>query len=308
MGDREVVELANEIFEAFEFGVGGVNSHLNAPVDHPVLTKIEGMLSTKPTDEALAMTDLARRQLGTIGSGNHYVDLLTDNEGYVWVGVHFGSRGFGYKIADFYKQMQDHNGLIQLDTPGGGDYWSWMSVAGEYAYAGRDWVVDTTLAILGAKQTDRVHNHHNFAWSEKHFGEHYIVVRKGATPARPGQRGFVGGSMGDISVILAGSGENTDHQKAALYSTVHGAGRVMSRTAARQNVTQADMKDWIDRKGVILRGGGLDESPQAYRRLPDVLDAQGDTIDVLYELEPFVVCMASDRGGRRKRKKKKKNA
>jgi tRNA-splicing ligase RtcB len=182
-----------------------------------------------------------------------------------------------------------------------------MNLAGDYAYAGREWVARKVVSILGGKEIDLVHNHHNFAWREQHEGEELIVVRKGATPAFPGQRGFVGGSMGDNSVILRGAKGDTDEQRASLYSTVHGAGRVMSRTAARGKtkgwgpkarivspglISPAMMNDWLEAKGVILRGGGLDEAPQAYRRLPEVLAAQGSTIEVLHTLTPIIVVMA----------------
>src|SRR5205823_12629721 len=140
--------------------------------------------------------------------------------------------------------------------------------------------------------------HHNFAWQEEHEGETLVVVRKGATPAFPGQKGFIGGSMGDDAVIVQGAVTDTPEtaalQRGALFSTVHGAGRVMSRTAAagKRNrrtgrvltpgrVSSDEMHAWLRAKGVILRGGGLDESPQVYRRLPEVLAAQEGTVEVL---------------------------
>jgi tRNA-splicing ligase RtcB len=190
-----------------------------------------------------------------------------------------------------------------------------MNLAGEYAYAGREWVARKVVGILGGKELELIHNHHNFAWRESHEGRELIVVRKGATPAFPGQLGFVGGSMGDNSVILAGTVTAPyldaepegirQLQRAALFSTVHGAGRVMSRTQAKGKtnrktgeiikpgaVTQEMLEGWIGPMGVILRGGGLDEAPQAYRRLPDVLEAQGGTVQVLHTLTPLIVVMA----------------
>ncbi len=156
---------------------------------------------------------------------------------------------------------------------------------------------------MGGSELDLVHNNHNFAWQEEHFGEELVVVRKGATPAFPGQRGFVGGSMGDDAVILEGAAEGSIEQQEALYSTVHGAGRVMSRTEAAGRrgrkrgrssgrISREMMQGWLERKGVILRGGGLDEAPQAYRRLKDVIAAQGGTVNVLHTLRPLVVAMA----------------
>ena len=120
--------------------------------------------------------------------------------------------------------------LFEVGSELGDAYIAAMELAGDYAYAGRDVVVDKVLEILGAEAVHEVHNHHNFAWREEHFGRTYWVIRKGCTPARPGQEGFVGGSMGDESVILEGV-ESTENEQ-ALYSTVHGAGRVMSRTQA----------------------------------------------------------------------------
>jgi tRNA-splicing ligase RtcB len=257
----------------------------------------------------------ARTQLGTVGSGNHYVDVFTDEQGFLWVGVHFGSRGLGHTIASgFLALSQDlpwgtwapeREILLDLDTPLGQDYWTLMKLAGRYATVGREWVAREVVELLGGEETDLVHNHHNFAWEEKHFGEDLIVVRKGATPAFPGQWGFVGGSMGDDAVILRGAHGDTATQRGALYSTVHGAGRVMSRTeaAGKRNrrtgeikrpgkVSLEMMQEWLTAKGVILRGGGLDESPHAYRRLPEVLEAQGDTIEILHTLTPLIVVMA----------------
>src|SRR5205809_8013789 len=183
-----------------------------------------------------------------------------------------------------------------------------MNLAGRYAYAGREWVARKVVSILGAREEELVHNHHNFAWIEEHGGEKLYVVRKGATPAFPGQKGFVGGSMGDNAVIVQGAtasdAETRQLQARALYSTVHGAGRVMSRTAAAGERTRRGtvrkpgassremMLEWVAQKGVVLRGCGADESPHVYRRLPEVLAAQGPTVEVLHVLHPLVVVMA----------------
>jgi tRNA-splicing ligase RtcB (3'-phosphate/5'-hydroxy nucleic acid ligase) len=232
--------------------------------------------------------------------------------------VHFGSRGFGHTVASGFlslgqgkrwgERVPEREVLLDVKTPIGDAYWSLMTLAGRYAYAGREWVARKVVGILGGRELDLVHNHHNFAWREQHDGEDYLVVRKGATPAFPGQRGFVGGSMGDDAVIVQGSQQETDDQRDALFSTVHGAGRVMSRTEARGKINWKTkeikspgkvswdmLHDWIGRKGVILRGGGLDESPHAYRRLPEVLAAQGSTINVLHTLRPLVVVMAGEK-------------
>ncbi|HEV7669359.1 MAG TPA: RtcB family protein [Thermoanaerobaculia bacterium] len=314
---RDLTRFADEIAAEISFGVGRKNRSDDAPVDHPLFEDPawEGV----PAHHRGNLKQKARAQLGTVGSGNHYVDVLVDDDGFLWVGVHFGSRGFGHTVASGFlaigageawgTRVPETEVLFDLDSPAGDAYYHLMELAGRYAYAGREWVARKTVSILGGTETDRVHNHHNFAWRETHDGEERIVVRKGATPAFPGQRGFVGGSMGDDSVILAGRTSDDPAVRAlqedSLYSTVHGAGRVMSRTqaAGKRNrktgelirpglVTPQMMAQWLDEKGVILRGGGLDESPHAYRRLPDVLAAQGATIQVETTLRPLVVAMA----------------
>jgi tRNA-splicing ligase RtcB len=237
--DTDVVpRLMDEIHERVSFGVGRKNDE---PVDHPVLDAI------RDADFApqRRLRDMAAQQLGTVGSGNHYVDLFAGDDGFVWIGVHFGSRGFGHKTASGFlalaegKRFEEHATegemdsapiLFPVDSDLGQAYIAAMNLAGEYAYAGRDTVVDKVLGILGARATYEVHNHHNFAWRERHGGVDVWVVRKGCTPAFPGQAGFVGATMGEPSVIL----EGVDSPAGAdlLYSTVHGAGRVMSRTRA----------------------------------------------------------------------------
>src|SRR5438093_6722662 len=258
------------------------------------------------------LRETARDQLGTVGGGNHYVDIFADEEERIWVGVHFGSRGLGHKTAThFLKAAGGREGMdvpptvIDEKSEIGHDYLAGMTLAGRYAYAGREAVARHVVrAILGAQIVQEVHNHHNFAWREKHNGEEFWVVRKGATPAVPGQRGFVGGSMGDDAVIIEGidAGESRE----ALYSTVHGAGRIMSRTAAKGKfervgnkrirrdglVRHDEMMKWVADRGVELRGGDVDEAPQAYRRLPEVLAAHAGTIRVLHTLHPLGVAMA----------------
>jgi tRNA-splicing ligase RtcB len=305
--------LAAEIQHSISFGIGRKN---NDPVpDHPVFDRI----ATSPVREQRQLLQLAKEQLGTVGSGNHYVDLLEDEEGQVWIGVHFGSRGFGHRTATGFMriaqggswesgrtegEMESPPLLLPLAQPSGQDYVEAMTIAGEYAYAGRELVVERVRQILGATIVDSVHNHHNFAWKETHGGDSLVVVRKGATPAFPGQRGFVGGSMGDVSVIL--EGVDSAASRTALYSTVHGAGRVMSRTQAAGRVQRRTGKvvkpglvDWrsaqqqVRNFGVVLRGGGPDEAPEVYRPLNAVLNAHAGTIRVLHRLKPRVVVMAA---------------
>jgi len=316
-----VEQIMREIVRRISFGVG-VAARERA--DHPVLDRIR-RADFAPQRK---LAGLAESQLGTVGSGNHYVNLMEDEEGVVWVGVHFGSRGFGHKTASGFLALAE--GLPfegravegEMDSPPvlfavgselAESYVAAMELAGEYAYAGRDVVVAKVLEILGAQAVHEVHNHHNFAWREEHFGRTCWVVRKGCTPAFPGQEGFVGGSMGDESVILEGvAGEEAE---ASLYSTVHGAGRVMSRSQAagrfrwrkqvvdgRKVRVEEQVKpgavDWpaaqarLREQGIVLVGGGADEAPEVYRRLPDVLAAHAGSTRVKHTLRPLGVAMA----------------
>ena len=335
--------IMGEITRRISFGMGVAAQER---VDHPVLERIR----TADFAPQRALAQLAESQLGTVGSGNHYVNVMEDEQGAVWVGVHFGSRGFGHKTASGFLAlaqglpfggraadggMDSPPVLFEIDSELGQAYIAAMELAGEYAYAGRDTVVEKVLEILGAKAVYEVHNHHNFAWLEEHFGRTFWVVRKGCTPARPGQEGFVGGSMGDDSVILEGVA-GTEAEE-SLFSTVHGAGRVMSRTQAAGRVRRrkrwactnrnckrvfeseascpdhpdAGVKkawvaeqvtpgvvDWravqagLRDRGIVLVGGGADEAPEVYKRLPDVLSAHADSIRVKHTLRPLGVAMA----------------
>ena len=316
---RELSALADTIAGTVSFGVGRSNRADDAPTDDPLFD--DPVWDAVPPKERQALKRKARDQLGTVGSGNHYVDVFADESGAIWVGVHFGSRGFGHTIASAFlaigqgkswgERVPEREVLLPVREGAGHDYWHLMNLAGRYAYAGREWVARKVVELLGGQELELVHNHHNFAWKETHDGEELVVVRKGATPAFPGQLGFIGGSMGDDAVIVRGvadpAPETAAVQRDALFSTVHGAGRVMSRTEAagkkkgwgkharritEGRVSPEMMQQWVLEKGVILRGGAPDESPHVYRRLPDVLAAQGGTIEVLHTLRPLIVVMA----------------
>jgi tRNA-splicing ligase RtcB len=240
-GPGQLSRLMDEIFEVISFGVGRKNSEPIA--DHPVFDRI----AHSPIKEQRALLGLAREQLGTVGSGNHYVDVFENlATGHIGIGVHFGSRGFGHRTASGFLaiasghefnqkvpegEMDSAPLLLDVRTAAGQDYIEAMNIALEYAYAGREWVVDRIIrGILHTTPVWSVHNNHNEARWERHGDVSMWVHRKGATPAGPGVRGFVGSTMGEPSVIIEGvdSQESTE----ALRSSVHGAGRVMSRTQA----------------------------------------------------------------------------
>jgi len=312
--DVHVAKIMDEIFKQIGFGVGRPNPK---PVDHPVFDQI-AKAEFAPQRKFMAM---AMAQLGTVGSGNHFIDLFEDEDGWLWIGVHFGSRGFGHKTTTGFiaisrgKSFDDHVTEGGMDAPpilfdagsqAGQDYLAAMRLAGDYAYAGRDTVVDKVLGILGGKSVFDVHNHHNFLWEEEHFGEKFYVVRKGATPAFPGQYGFIGANMADTSVVVRGI--DSPDSKAGLYSTVHGAGRVMSRTRAAgkkkwkngkaEYLTKGEV-DWksvkksVKKSGIELRGGGADEAPECYKKLHEVLSYHEGTIEVCHRLRPIGVAMAA---------------
>jgi tRNA-splicing ligase RtcB len=299
-----IARVMDDIVHDISFGIGQKSK---TKIDHDLFDDPAWELA-----ELKSLKSLAADQLGTVGGGNHYVDVFADEQERIWVGVHFGSRGLGHKTATYF--LKAAGGKDGMDVPPtvvtdkselGQDYLAGMKLAGRYAYAGREAVGRHVVReILGAKALAEVHNHHNFAWEEEHGGEKVWVVRKGATPAFPGQRGFVGGSMGDDAVIVEGL--DSPLAREALFSTIHGAGRIMSRTAAKGRfervgkkkirreglVRHDEMIKWIANRGIELRGGDVDEAPQAYRRLPDVLAAHAGTIRVLHTLRPLGVAMA----------------
>ncbi len=328
--DLKLDLLLDRIEKYISFGIGQTNP--DAPRDHPVFDS-DDWEAYEPDSLRAELKKLGRDQLGTVGAGNHYVDILADEQDRIWVGVHFGSRGLGHKTATgFINLSQDRpwnvravekEVLLDIGSDLGERYYRAMRLCGAYAWAGREWVCEYVAKLAGAEILERVHNHHNYAWKEQHPDtgtlkqdisgngsgktplRDYLVIRKGATPAFPGQLSFVGGSMGDPSVIL--KGVDSPESKRALYSTIHGAGRVMSRTKAAGKyrgrgkkrkqvrageVTPKMMQEWLRKKGVKLRGGGLDESPHVYRRLTDVLNAHQNTIEIRHWLQPLGVVMA----------------
>lgn len=300
-----IYRTMNEVQKHISFGVGRKNNEIveHELFDDSIWSEIELLRGLKQK---------AQEQLGTVGSGNHYVDIFVDEEDRVWIGVHFGSRGLGHSIAThFIKAAGGVDGIhakpVILDEHSdlGEQYIKCMQLAGRYAYAGRDWVCARVARILRAPIFEEIHNHHNFAWRENHNGKDYWVVRKGATPNWPGTKSFVGGSMGDYSFILEGlDGEEC---KAALHSTIHGAGRAIGRRAAKGKVnkqgkvitpglvSKLDMDSWIKKFGVELRGGQVDESPHCYKRIEEIIHAHRATVSIVHRLKPIGVCMADGR-------------
>lgn len=350
-----VSSVADQIASKIAFGMGRIAEVRtdHALFDSDAWSILKDVAGHHEHDRLLAG---ARKQLGTVGGGNHYVDVLVESyekvmiEGTyhpdnapVWIMTHFGSRGFGHgvatgfiKVAEGFHFADKHTGQLKSEKYEGGEpalleiasdmglaYQRVMELGGQYAYAGRDLVVQQVLDILGAEAVDTVHNHHNYSFTETHGGKELQVTRKGATPLAPSQRGAVGGSMCDIAVIVKGVTPDLTNsspvfdivmeQDATLQSTVHGAGRVMSRTEAKgkrkyrtnelvlnpdgtpkkaPRVTEEMMAKSVADFGIELRGGFLDESAFVYRPLQDVLDVHANTAEVETVLIPKIVCMA----------------
>ena len=303
---NRVMPLLIDISRRVSFGLGRTTSK-KGNVEHPIFDDVDAWRDA----DVEHLRQLAENQMLTCGTSNHYVDLMYEvsdeadlDKAPVWIGVHFGSRGMGFKSTTQYlNRAGGKEGMfiaptvLRTDSELGQRYVAAMQLAGRYAYANREAVIREIRRILGAREVEMVHNNHNFAWLEEHGGRKLWVVRKGATPAFPGQRGFIGGSMGDDAVIVEGI--DSEKSRASFYSTVHGAGRVMSRTEAKKSFTRHQMEAWLRERGVTLLGGGVDESPMSYRRLDDVLKHHEGTIDIKHRLHPFGVIMAEDAERRR---------
>ena len=252
-----IAGLMDEIWETISFGIGRRNKE---PVEHPLFDDDPAW----SIDAAAGLRSLARGQLGTVGAGNHYVDVFADEEDRIWIGVHFGSRGLGHRLATHFMRLgggsDDFHAppvLFAVDSRAGEEYRACMELAGRYAYAGRDWVCERVCGILGSPALEEVHNHHNFAWLEEHEGRKVWVVRKGATPAFPGQRGFIGGSMGDVSVIV----EGVDTEEAARGVPLHRARRRPGHVAHRRRRTRALEEREGRPQEARGRQGGSDQPP-----------------------------------------------
>ncbi len=259
------------------------------------------------------LQNTALRQLGTSGCGNHFVEwgdfelfepLMGLKVGlYLALLSHSGSRNVGYKIADYYSKLAlekhpdldksvRHLAWLSLDSQEGQEYWLAMELAGRFAAANHAIIHRRVSDAAGLKAAAVVENHHNFAWRQTLAdGRVVIVHRKGATPAGKGMLGVIPGSMGDAGYVVRGRG-STD----ALDSASHGAGRLMSRKAAINTISKTTRDAYLKERGVTLLGGGLDESPQAYKPINQVIAAQQDLVEIIGRFSPRIVRMANEGG------------
>ena len=293
-------QLISALQRETKFGTG---AEFSKPLQHDVLDE-----DWSVTSVTKRVFDKARGQLGTSGSGNHFVEFgvltldaselgLAPGE-YLALLSHSGSRGAGAMVADFYSRLarDRHPELppelsrlawLDLDSAEGQEYWAAMNLMGRYAAANHAMIHQRVSRALGAKVIAGVENHHNFAWKEQHGGKELIVHRKGATPAGLGVLGVIPGSMAAPGFVVRGKGEAQ-----SLDSASHGAGRRMSRTAAREKFRWSHFKDMFERTGVQLLSAGIDEAPGAYKDIHVVMAAQRDLVDTVARFDPKIVKMA----------------
>lgn len=300
--------FVRELNEATLFGSG---RHFEQSTPHEVMDRKEfgeiGLLRE--------LQGKAARQLGSSGSGNHFVEFgVVEIEGkdpilgleageYLGLLSHSGSRGLGAAIAGFYTKVAKEKrrlppeaanlAWLSLDEQEGMEYWLAMNLAGDYASACHHVIHEKIALQLGRQPVTRVENHHNFAWKEIFEEREVIVHRKGATPAGKDVLGVIPGSMTAPGYIVKGKGET-----GSVYSASHGAGRKMSRTAALKSVTKRDLQEMLDKHGVKLIGGGLDEAPFAYKDIDEVMRSQGQLLDTLGIFIPKIVKMDGSKPGR----------
>jgi tRNA-splicing ligase RtcB len=247
-------------------------------------------------------------QLGSSGSGNHFVefgtveidedDAISGLKAGMYMGLlsHSGSRALGANIAKYYTdiairkcrlpQEVKHMAWLEMNEQEGIEYWIAMNLAGDYAAACHNVIHSRIAKDLGMKPLARIENHHNFAWKEMHAGKEVIVHRKGATPAAKGVLGIIPGCMAEPGFIVRGRGE-----EASINSASHGAGRLMSRNVAKRSFSEHSLEEQLKRKGITLIGGGIDEAPEAYKDIHAVMNAQKNLVDILGTFRPKIVRM-----------------
>jgi tRNA-splicing ligase RtcB (3'-phosphate/5'-hydroxy nucleic acid ligase) len=302
--DREDA-LRNALVRETQFGVGA-RYQGSQKLEHPVMDD-----QWDDTPFLTHLKDKAWSQLGTSGSGNHFAEfgeltLEKDDLGlkagrYLALLSHSGSRGTGADIAQHYSKLAArlHPELppqltslawLMLDSEEGRQYWHAMELMGRYASANHELIHRRIVDNLGIESLLKVENHHNFAWREEHDGQEVVVHRKGATPAGSGALGIIPGSMATPGYVVRGLG-NAD----SMDSAAHGAGRRMSRKAAKKEFTWEQGREFLDRKNVNLISAGLDEVPMAYKDIEAVMDAQVDLVTKIARFDPRLVRMCKGR-------------
>lgn len=304
----ELLDKRSELFEnALQNGTAfGVGSQHGKKPEHPVMD--QDWTVTKVTRE---MRDRAHIQLGSSGSGNHFVEfgVLTiegqnelglESGQYIAILSHSGSRGAGAAVCNAYNiqarqslkpQHKEFDKLAWLDmnSQAGQEYWNAMNLMGDYAAANHDIIHRLVSKLVGAEVLASVENHHNFCWKEEHGGKELYVHRKGATPAGEGVLGIIPGSMGTPAFVVRGKGKAE-----SLRSASHGAGRLMSRMKAREKYNWNAVKQDLAKKGVKVLSAGADEVPYCYKDIIQVMQEQQDLVESIARFDPRVVKMSDD--------------
>ena len=304
--------LKDALLRNTNFGAGGSYKPGRRGMDHPVLES--PLWEEVPFVKQRRLRELGEAQLGTSGSGNHFVeigelDTLETRERKVAILSHSGSRGVGYKIADhFTKRAKElHPELpdeykelawLEMDHDLGREYHAAMTLAGEFARANHEVIHAKLLRAIGVEPLWIIDHHHNWAWTEELKGRTVYIHRKGATPAKAGQMGVIPGTMGDPGYVVRGLG-----RPESLESAAHGAGRVMSRNRAFKELSRGEMQRYLSERDITLIGGGLDEAPMAYKDVTEVMALQQDLVEIVAEFRPKIVRM--DAAGEPRRRKKK---
>jgi len=250
----------------------------------------------------------AKKQLGTLGGGNHFIEIQKGSDGHIWIMVHSGSRNFGYKIAKFYNNLaqelcskwfsdippfkgEDGLAFLPLGEPAADAYLASMNYALQFAFANRVLMMlrieESFTDVLDCSFDPIINIHHNFAQMENHFGSNVMIHRKGATSAREGETGIIPGSQGSKSYIVTGKGNPDSFQ-----SCSHGAGRMMSRKKAQNTLNLESEKKLLDDQNIvhsIRHKSDLDEAPGAYKDIQTVMENQSDLVSIEVELTPLAV-------------------
>lgn len=285
----ELKRIMGEIRKQIPVGFG----HQKAKQDENLMPKLEfGEIVAREREKALT-------QIGTLGGGNHFIEIQKGSDGHIWVMIHSGSRNFGLQVANHYNKLAEEINqkwqssvpkewqlaFLPMDDRTGRDYLAEMSYCVEFALANRKLMMDRIMEIFGVEHDPMINIAHNYAVMENHFGRNVMVHRKGATKANKGLVGIIPGSMGTKSYIVEGLGNRESFE-----SCSHGAGRKMGRKQAIATLNLLDEQNKME--GILGKPrtqDELEEAPGAYKDIDIVMENQADLVKILVELKPLAV-------------------
>lgn len=298
---KNLEEIRNGLERRIPMSAGKFNKTIQ-PSAQKRIEELEALANGEDLDKKFG-TNNWREQLGTLGGGNHFIELCVDEEDTIWATLHSGSRGIGNKIGMYYIKVatklmeQYHIALPDPDlsylpegTPEFDEYIHYLHWAQKFALLNREEMMDRFLtelkySVREFKEIERINSHHNFTQIENHFGHNIWITRKGAVKADTMDRGMIPGSMGTCSYIISGLGN-----KMSFNSSPHGAGRRMSRTKAQKQFTMADLEKAMEgieyRKSDVL----IDEIPGAYKDIDEVMENAKELVKIDYKLKQILNC------------------